>query len=378
MTGLTLAALTWVVLLFLPFDWRGAVVRLLLPSAFEGSTMSVIVGRWLLFAVGFTATAWVVQRCLAERAVADRYLASALARQPFDGLMVTGIGSSAFALVLAVAAGTMTLETVVVLALVPLGLLAAPTGTVVPPTPIVPEPPLPFPAPVEPDTDAVHRVRLEGHFQRTPSDPASVAQAFAFGVVIPEALYKKYKGLPHTISSGESYVQFANASLADPPLGDLSSQVRQWVLDKAFDRLDEIHLVLRLSHCMRYAYDKDEHGGEYPKYVVETLVDQRGDCEDFAIFSAALLARLGHRSALVLMDTDTSGHAAIAVEAPCPVSGVSFPVRDLGIEMVLAEVTPGAATPSADHTFQWRLGQQPVADARNYRVFPLATPTPSA
>lgn len=41
--------------------------------------------------------------------------------------------------------------------------------------------------------------------------------------------------------------------------------------------------------------------GEYPRYPIETLVDQAGDCEDFAILGAALLKCLGFDTCLIYL-----------------------------------------------------------------------------
>jgi hypothetical protein len=54
-----------------------------------------------------------------------------------------------------------------------------------------------------------------------------------------------------------------------------------------------------------YAYDPAWY--EYPKYPVETLVDEAGDCEDTAILYASLVRTLGRGALIVAVDTNHDG-----------------------------------------------------------------------
>jgi len=65
-------------------------------------------------------------------------------------------------------------------------------------------------------------------------------------------------------------------------------------------------------------YDYLEGAGyfEYPRYPVETLVEQIGDCEDTAILYASLARTLGYGALLAILDTNHDGkadHAAALV-----------------------------------------------------------------
>jgi len=55
---------------------------------------------------------------------------------------------------------------------------------------------------------------------------------------------------------------------------------------------------------MCIAYQVDPGVFEYPRYPVETLVDEVGDCEDTAILYASLIRTLGHGALLVAVDTN--------------------------------------------------------------------------
>ena len=59
---------------------------------------------------------------------------------------------------------------------------------------------------------------------------------------------------------------------------------------------------------MSIAYQSDPDLFEYPRYPVETLVDEGGDCEDTAILYASLIRTLGHGALLVAVDTSGDGN----------------------------------------------------------------------
>ncbi|NJL26696.1 MAG: hypothetical protein HC897_01895 [Thermoanaerobaculia bacterium] len=64
------------------------------------------------------------------------------------------------------------------------------------------------------------------------------------------------------------------------------------------------------------AYAKDTQTGwtEYPKFGLELLVDEQGDCDDAAIANTLLLAALGYRSYFVNWDGPAQGHVSTAIE----------------------------------------------------------------
>lgn len=296
-----------------------------------------------------------------------------------DRLARTGLFLTAAWLVLAAVQQELSVAWVMAGLLVPVGLFAGTPAENPQPAPLFPLPsppsPLPPPAPAPDGREAaaseVHHIVLEGDFETDPAAARRVSRSFLFDVRVPDVLYRGYVGRTHEVKEAVSYVQFANAAVDDGPIGELAADIRRWVTEHRLDSLDEINLVLRLSRCFRYESDEERYGREYPKYPLETLVEQRGDCEDFAILCAVLLYRLGHRAALVLMQTEDCGHAAVAVEAPRPVSGLSFAVPELGIDMFFAEVTPSRTPNAPRNCFQCRLGEQPSPDASRYRIFPV-------
>ena len=107
----------------------------------------------------------------------------------------------------------------------------------------------------------------------------------------------------------------------------ITGEVRElalWLLrcGLPFGTYDEVGLVLAFVQQV-IRYEKDE--GEYPKYPVETLAEGKGDCEDYAILAAAILAAMGYETALLYVP----GHAALAIAGAEGVPGVFAEKDDL-------------------------------------------------
>jgi hypothetical protein len=55
-------------------------------------------------------------------------------------------------------------------------------------------------------------------------------------------------------------------------------------------------------------YQSDPGVFEYPRYPIETLVDEAGDCEDTAILYTSIVRTLGQGAMLAAVDTDGNGN----------------------------------------------------------------------
>jgi predicted transglutaminase-like cysteine proteinase len=79
-------------------------------------------------------------------------------------------------------------------------------------------------------------------------------------------------------------------------------------------RLAEVvlHMVQR---SIRYKSDAESTGiDEYGRFPLQTLADGEGDCEDTAMLVCSLLAHLGIECALLLAESESTGHAAAALK----------------------------------------------------------------
>lgn len=87
-----------------------------------------------------------------------------------------------------------------------------------------------------------------------------------------------------------------------------------------------------MSFVQNIEYTKDLRGtgwNEYPKYPIETLVEQEGDCEDTSILMADLLRRYGYGTKLIsatseMTDGDAGGHMAVGIKGNEDVAGTYY------------------------------------------------------
>jgi len=79
----------------------------------------------------------------------------------------------------------------------------------------------------------------------------------------------------------------------------------------------QLGYVQGLVQALQYARDTSTGFTEYPKYAIEFLVDEQGDCDDAAVTASGLMRQLGYETWYVLWrSTDPSmneGHISTAV-----------------------------------------------------------------
>jgi hypothetical protein len=97
------------------------------------------------------------------------------------------------------------------------------------------------------------------------------------------------------------YTSMATDPGDDVIIASLVHQLREMTAD--LDERDRVELTLRFVQSLTYAEDVVAiTDSEYPRYTVETLFDQGGDCEDTSILEAAILTEMGYDVALLLFE----------------------------------------------------------------------------
>jgi len=143
----------------------------------------------------------------------------------------------------------------------------------------------------------------------------------------------------------------------------VTSEIRELVLKLmekkiGFGSYDEVSFVLSfVQSIITYKHDN----GEYPKYPLETLFDETGDCEDFSILGAALLKGMGYDVALLIMPT----HAALGVAGADDLPGTY--VTHEGVNYYYCEMTATG----------WKIGKIPDDHkSDSIDVSPVKNPPP--
>jgi len=127
---------------------------------------------------------------------------------------------------------------------------------------------------------------------------------------IPQELYKYYQGLNHRPASPEDYRRYMINERDRGFLRELTGLLKDAGGTRQLTSRRDYHNAVAFVQSITYELDSDYNGNEeYWKYPIETLADGRGDCEDTAILTAAILKEMDYDVALVLLPD----HAAVAV-----------------------------------------------------------------
>jgi hypothetical protein len=122
----------------------------------------------------------------------------------------------------------------------------------------------------------------------------------------PDVLYEYYQGLDRVVIDDYALYVF---DFYDELYGDWLTERLGTLADSRIDE-DLVNFVASFVQKMEYALDdEDDESCEYPRYPVDMLVDQQGDCEDKAILTASILDALGFNVSLLRLPN----HMAVGV-----------------------------------------------------------------
>ena len=174
--------------------------------------------------------------------------------------------------------------------------------------------------------------------------------------------YLYYINQDHSVKEYEDYIGFVTKD--ETAVVEIAQILRDLAKEKDFDNLTEINFIMRFVQSLKYSEDNlTECVGEYPRYPIETLVEQTGDCEDSSALLISLLESLGYETAMILIPEawDDYGHAAVGVN----VTGAQ------GIYYILNEGKENEiGYYYAETTAQgWKLGEIPDLDSRSAYVY---------
>jgi len=136
---------------------------------------------------------------------------------------------------------------------------------------------------------------------------------------IPEVdwFYDYYKSLKRFNTIDYSVYVFDRYD--DDYIGFLANQLLS--LKNLKTNVEKINFIASFVQGIEYKKDDPENETyEYPRYPLETLKEKRGDCEDKAILTAALLDCLGYNVSLIRLPQ----HMAVGVNLNETISGYSY------------------------------------------------------
>ena len=166
---------------------------------------------------------------------------------------------------------------------------------------------------------------------------------------IPAELYDYYKEMPR--SATKNYSVYVTHPLDDEYIGRLAVTIKDAADKNRYSEYKTVELAAAFVQNLPYNPDLETTPyDEYPRYPVETLVDEGGDCEDTSILLAAILDSMGYGVVLV----KPSHHLAVGVLCEEGMPGRYYPYNG-GSYYYLETTDPG-----------WSIGELP----QNYRFVP--------
>jgi hypothetical protein len=119
---------------------------------------------------------------------------------------------------------------------------------------------------------------------------------WTWSLSIPKVLYDDYKSVPVSMRTrngleGYGYLTSTN----DYYLKALANKLNETSTMMKYNSYDKVSFVLAFVQSLPYTSDNVTTGNdEYPRFPVETLVDDGGDCEDTSILFATLTLIMGY------------------------------------------------------------------------------------
>lgn len=116
---------------------------------------------------------------------------------------------------------------------------------------------------------------------------------YTWELSIPKTAYEYYKAQPHNRES--DYAMYAMSDYDRPYLKSLATEIKNAASRDGYSEQDAALMTIAFVQSLPYTSDSVTTGyDEYPRYPLETLVDNGGDCEDTSILTAALIKEMGY------------------------------------------------------------------------------------
>ncbi len=130
---------------------------------------------------------------------------------------------------------------------------------------------------------------------------------------VPVEAVNVYKSIDRNYIYGYSY--YVTHKEDDEYLASLANVFINTAHRENLSEWDAINLAVSFVQSLKYVPDDIGTGyDEYPKFPLETLYDEGGDCEDLCILLASILRELGYGTTLVIVDD----HMGVGIKTSDP------------------------------------------------------------
>ena len=117
-----------------------------------------------------------------------------------------------------------------------------------------------------------------------------------WNLTIPQDLYNAYKAVPVSTRTRDGPAGYGFCTTTkDSYIQNLAKELNDTATQQGYDSYDKVSFVLAFVQSLPYTSDNVTTGyDEYPRFPIETLVDDGGDCEDTSILFATLTLLMGY------------------------------------------------------------------------------------
>ena len=159
----------------------------------------------------------------------------------------------------------------------------------------------------------------------------------------PPSLYDYYSNISHTVNSDSDYAKFVTPQAVEP----IAESIQKITRNLPYSDEQFADAVLTLVHQIPYNISD-------PKYPIETLVDNSGDCVALSLLAASIMKAGGLDVVLIHYTGINPGHMNVGVYLPyTPVYHTSL-LTPTSFEYNNKTYWTAEATPEAD----WKVGDQ--------------------
>jgi hypothetical protein len=134
---------------------------------------------------------------------------------------------------------------------------------------------------------------------------------WTWNLSIPKALYEAYRAVPDSTRTrnGPTGYDFL-VTTNDYYVKLLADKLNETTTKLGYSSFDKVSFVLAFVQSLPYTSDSVTTGhDEYPRFPIETLVDDGGDCEDTAILFATITTIMGYGTVFI----NPPDHLAVGV-----------------------------------------------------------------
>ena len=139
-------------------------------------------------------------------------------------------------------------------------------------------------------------------------------KSFEYNVQLSSDTYYDFKGKDHSIVTYNDFARFVTPE--QQYIVDIANDLEIKAATNGYNDVETVNFVLSFVQNIDYQFDNVSTGSdEYPRYPIEMLFEEVGDCEDSSALFASLMEAMGYDVILLLMagDENYGGHAAVGV-----------------------------------------------------------------